>query len=190
MDATIVLFRVIDAARGQPKMETPQEYTRRMLGNVGERDPWELLAATPGRLRALAGAATDEELRHAPAPGRWSSAQILAHLADAEIVAAWRLRSILARDGVKLQAFDQNDWAATFHYERADPAESLAVFEALRRANLRLLTSVDPALHAHAGMHEERGRESIEHLLRMYAGHDLNHLAQVEQLLSEARRNA
>jgi hypothetical protein len=45
----------------------------------------------------------------------------------------------------------------------------------------------DPARLRHAGMHAERGRESVEHLTRMYAGHDLNHLAQIERLLTEAK---
>ena len=66
-------------------------------------------------------------------------------------------------------------------------ADSVALFAALRQATLRLLRSVDPARHQHAGLHAERGRESIPHLMRLYAGHDLNHLAQIERLLAEAR---
>ncbi|HEX2339350.1 MAG TPA: DinB family protein [Vicinamibacterales bacterium] len=167
-------------------METPQEYTKRILGNIGDRDPWSQLASTPARLRALTGPARAKALAYAPA-GRWSTAQILAHLADTEIVAAWRLRSILAMDGVDLQAFDQNTWASAFKYEQADPAESLALFEVLRSANLRLLKTVDPARHQHHGLHQERGKETIMHLVRLYAGHDLNHLGQIERLLAEAR---
>ena len=168
-------------------LETAQEYTKRILGNIGERDPWTQLEATPKRLRALTSGASAKELAYAPSPDRWSTAQILAHLSDAEVVAAWRLRSILARDGVELQAFDQNAWASTFRYERTDPVESLVLFEVLRSANLRLLRTVDPALHQNAGMHQERGRESVTHLVRLYAGHDLNHLGQIERLLAEAR---
>jgi hypothetical protein len=43
---------------------------------------------------------------------------------------------------------------------------------------------VDPALHANHSLHAERGKETIEHLVRLYAGHDLNHLAQVERLVA------
>jgi uncharacterized damage-inducible protein DinB len=167
-------------------METPQEYTKRILGNIGGRDPWSQLAATPGRLRALTSSASAKAMAYAP-PGRWSSAQILAHLADAEVVAAWRLRSILARDGVELQAFDQNTWASAFHYERAAPADSLALFEVLRSSNLWLLKTVDPERHQHHGFHQERGKETIMHLVQLYAGHDVNHLGQIERLLAEAR---
>jgi DinB family protein len=167
--------------------ETVQQYIARLGGLVGDQDPWSVLADTPGRLRSLIASATPRELRWTSAPTRWSIAIILAHLADAEVVGAWRFRSLLTRDGIELQAYDQNAWAAAFHYEQAEPADSLDLFEALRRSTLRTLRATDPERLQHAGMHQERGRESIEHLLRMYAGHDLNHLGQIERLLSEAR---
>jgi hypothetical protein len=167
--------------------ETPQQYTKRILDNIGDRDPWAQLAETPRRLRALTGTAGPKAIAYSPSAGRWSSAQILAHLADAEIVAAWRLRSILAKDGIDLQAFDQDTWASAFRYEQADPAESLALFEALRASNLSLLRRVDRTLHQNFGLHQERGKESVTHLVRLYAGHDLNHLGQIERLLAEAR---
>lgn len=173
--------------RNEKMRETPQEYTERILANIGKRDPWAQLDATPRRLRALTTGASAKELTYSPSPDRWSTAQILAHLGDAEIVAAWRLRSILAHDGVELQAFDQNAWASTFRYEGVDPAESLALFEVLRSSNLQLLRRVDSALHQNSGMHQERGKESVTHLVRLYAGHDLNHLAQIARLLEEAR---
>ena len=91
---------------------------------------------------------------------------------------------MLATDGTPLQAFDQNAWADAFRYPDSDLAESLDVFETNRRATLSLLRRVDPALHAHHGLHAERGRETITHLIRLYAGHDLNHLAQIEQILA------
>jgi len=168
--------------------ETAQEYIGRMLSYVGERDPWDVLATSPPRLRALVQQQPAGVLTWASEPGRWSIVQIAAHLADAEIVAAWRVRSVLASDGVPLQPFDQNAWAAAFRYERVPLGESLDVFETLRASLLRLLRDVDPSRHAHAGMHAERGREPITHLVRLYAGHDLNHLAQVERLLAEAPR--
>lgn len=168
--------------------EAPQDYIARLLGYLGDRDPLAQLASTPEQLRALTATASATEVAFTPSPGRWSIAQILAHLADAEIVGAWRLRSVLAQDGVTLQAYDQEKWASTFRYERAEPSVSLALFETLRRANLRLLRTVDPTLHANAGMHQERGRETVTHIAKMYAGHDLNHLRQIERLLDEARQ--
>jgi hypothetical protein len=53
----------------------------------------------------------------------------------------------------------------------------------LREGNLALLRSLDPEQWQHYGMHSERGRETIEHIARMFAGHDLNHLQQIEKIL-------
>ena len=163
--------------------ETPEAYISRILSNVGEHEPLQILGSTAGRLRTAIEGHTRAELSRTPDPARWSAVQILAHLADAEVVAAWRIRSILAADGVPLQPFDQNTWAAAFRYAESDPFESLQLFEANRAATLSLLGRVNPALHANHGMHAERGKETIAHLLRLYAGHDLNHLAQIEKLL-------
>ena len=165
--------------------ETPDPYVARILSFVGDREPLQILESTAGRLRAVIAGRTHDELSRTPDPARWSAVQILAHLADAEVVAAWRIRSILAADGVPLQPFDQNAWAAAFRYAESDPFESLQLFETNRVATLSLLHRVNPALHANHGMHAERGKETIAHLLRLYAGHDLNHLAQIEKLLQD-----
>jgi hypothetical protein len=109
---------------------------------------------------------------------------VLAHLADAEIVSGWRVRSILGQNGVPLQPFDQDEWARAFKYGDVEPREALATFTATRASLLSLLDRVDPARLEHHGMHEERGRESIAHLMRLYAGHDRNHLTQIERLLA------
>ena len=126
-----------------------------------------------------------DELARQPDATRWSVVHILAHLADAEIVGAWRFRSVLESDGVTLQAFDQNVWAEGFRYGDTDPFESLQLFDVNRRATLALLARVEPRRREHHGMHAERGKETIDHLVRLYAGHDLNHLAQVERLIAE-----
>lgn len=167
--------------------ETAQQYIARITGFVGDRDPAILLAEAPDRLRTLVERAPTSALTWKPTPQAWSIAEIAAHLADAEIVGAWRIRSVLAQDNVPLQAYDQNAWASAFRYADTPAAESVALFATLRQATLRLLKQVDAARHRHAGMHAERGRESITHIMRMYAGHDLNHLAQIERLLTEAR---
>ncbi len=167
--------------------ETAQQYTARLFSYVGEQDPLELMASAPARLKALVAAATPAQLQYSPSPDRWSTRVILAHLADAEIVGAWRFRSILAQDAVAVQGYDQNEWATAFRYEKVEPSESLAIYEAVRRATVRALKVVDVSRRAHAGLHSERGRESIEHMVRLYAGHDLNHFGQIERLLAEAR---
>ncbi|CAN5786333.1 hypothetical protein BH18ACI5_BH18ACI5_29430 [soil metagenome] len=164
--------------------ETPQQYTARILAFADNHEPWTVLSSTTDRLRALIDGRSREELMRQPEPSRWSVAQIMAHLADAEVVAAWRLRSIIAYDGIALQPFDQNAWEAAFNYAEVEATDSLRLFKENRRANLSLLRRIDPRLQANHGIHAERGRETITHLLRLYAGHDLNHLSQIESLLS------
>jgi tRNA-binding protein len=167
------------------KDETPEAYTVRLLSGVGTEDPWAVISSTGRRLRELIAGRTVEELSRKPDPSKWSVVEILAHLADAEVVAGWRIRSILAWDGVPLQPFDQDRWAETFRYAEADPFESVMLFEVNRASLLALLRRVDRNLYANHGMHAERGQETIEHLVRLYAGHDLNHLRQIEGLVAQ-----
>ena len=92
--------------------ETAQQYIARLTGLVGEHDPATILAETPHHLRLLVDGATPAEMSWTPSPTRWSTTQIVAHLADAEVAGAWRIRSVLAQDGCTLQAYDQNRWAS------------------------------------------------------------------------------
>lgn len=167
--------------------ETPQQYTARIVSLLGDRDPRTVMESTPARLRELVEGATPAQLTWTSSPTRWTITHIVAHLADAEIVGAWRFRSVLAQDRVPMQAYDQEAWEAAFHYEQVPASESVNLFEAVRNSSLRLLRAVDPIRHQHTGMHAERGPESIRQIMVMYAGHDLNHLAQIERLLEESR---
>ena len=85
--------------------------------------------------------------------------------------------------GAPVAAFDQDSWATAGHYDKRDPRKSLEQFRVLREANLALLKSLKPEQWKHYGMHSERGQESIEKIAQMCAGHDLNHLQQVEKIL-------
>jgi hypothetical protein len=167
--------------------ETPQEYTRRILANVEGQDPLKVQAETPAKLGRLIDGVPASRLRERPAPGKWSVAEILAHLADAELVTSWRIRQILGAPGTPLQAYDQDSWAAACHYEKRDPRKSLEQVRMLREANLALLASLEPDQWKHHGMHAERGQESIEHIARMMAGHDLNHTRQIERILGNQK---
>jgi hypothetical protein len=164
--------------------ETPREYTARMLGLVEGQDPRRVQAGTPRKLERLIDAVPVSKLRKRPAPGKWSAGEILAHLADSEIVVGWRVRHILGAPGTPIQAFDQNSWVAAGHYEKRDPRRSVEQFRVLREVNLALLKSLTPEQWKHHGMHAERGQETVEHIVRMTAGHDLNHTKQIERILT------
>jgi hypothetical protein len=163
--------------------ETPQQYTQRMLGNLEGKQPLAVQAATAKKLARLIKGVPVSKLRKRPAPDKWSVAEIVAHMADAEIVGGFRMRFILGAPGAPIVAFDQDSWASSGHYNKRDPRKSLELFRAVREANLAMLKSLEPEQWKHYGMHSERGQESIEHMVRMFAGHDTNHLRQVEAIL-------
>ena len=165
--------------------ETPQEYTARILSNVEGRDPRKVDASTAKKLGRLIQGVPASKLRKRPAPGKWSVAEILAHLADSEIARSWRMRQILGAPGTPIQAFDQDAWMTTGHYEKRDPRKSIELFRTLREANLALLKSLSPEQWNHHGMHAERGKETIAHMVRLLAGHDINHLKQIEGILGQ-----
>jgi hypothetical protein len=146
--------------------------------------PLTIQAATAKKLGRLIARASAPKLRKRPAPGKWSAAEILAHLADCEIVTGWRMRQILGAPGTPIQPFDQDTWATAGHYEKRDARKSLEQFRAVREGNLALLKSLTPEQWKHHGLHAERGIETIEHIVGMMAGHDLNHLGQVERIVS------
>jgi DinB superfamily len=164
--------------------ETPQQYTQRMMAHLQRQDPLKVQAATPKTLERLTKGVSTVKLRKRPAPQKWSVAEILAHLADVEVVLGWRMRSILGSPGTMIQAFDQDSWVAALHYNKRDPRVSIAQMRAVREGNLALLKSLTPEQWKHFGMHSERGQESIEHIVHMMAGHDLNHIQQIERILA------
>ncbi len=164
--------------------ETAQQYTQRILGYVDGQEPLKVLAATPKKLDRIVGRVSAAKLRKRPAPGKWSIGEVAAHLADAEIVLGWRVRLVLGAPGTPIQAFDQDAWARTGQYEKRNPRESVALFKAVRSANLVLYKSLSPEQWKLYGMHSERGQESLGHIVRMIAGHDLNHLQQIERIVA------
>jgi DinB superfamily len=162
--------------------ETPQQYIRRILGYLGDQDPLRVQQATAKKLQRLIQPLDRKQLSRRPVTGKWSIGEILAHLADAELVGSWRLRSVLGSSGNAIQAFDQEVWAETFAYSRRVPGVSLATFRVLRENNVALLKALPKNLWARYGIHQERGKETITQIVRMFAGHDLNHLRQIEEI--------
>lgn len=166
--------------------ETPQQYQARILALGDAQDPWSVVRSTAARLREVIDRHPPEAIARRPGPGMWSVREIIAHLADAEVVFAYRVRIMIATPGATIHAFDQNEWAAGMHYDRIDPAGAVDRFEVLRRGNLELVERL-PDPEAAFGIHEERGRESAGLFVRLYAGHDRNHLAQIEAILNGTR---
>jgi hypothetical protein len=161
--------------------ETAQQYIQRITAHVEGKQPLAVLAATAKKLERLIKGVPAGKLRKRPAADKWSIGEIVAHLADAEIVIGFRLRMVLGAPGTPITAYDQDSWVTSGHYEKRDPRKSLELFRVVREANLALLKSLTAEQWKHYGMHSERGQETVEHIVRMTAGHDLNHLQQIER---------
>ena len=166
-------------------METPQQYTTRILSNLEGKDSLAVLKSTPKRIKKLITSATKKSLHKRPEPNKWSVAEIVAHLAETELVLGWRYRSIVEKNGVVLQPFEQDDWAKNSRYEKSDIKEMLEMYAVVRKANLNFLNGLSKEQWENFGMHQERGKETIRHIVNLEAGHDINHLKQIEKILKK-----
>lgn len=147
---------------------------------LGSQKPLPVLAATAARLDSLAGAIGPGRITASPAPGKWSPRDILCHLADCELAFGFRLRQTLTEDNHTVQPFDQEKWAAP--YTGFAAADALSAFGALRRWNLALIQASLP-IHADKPVtHPERGAMTFSTIVETMAGHDLNHLQQLERI--------
>ncbi len=144
--------------------ETPQQYTQRLLGYVEGKKPLAVQAATANKLARLIKGVPVSRLRKRPAPDKWSVSEILAHLADTEMVGGFRMRLILGAPGTPIPAFDQDRWVSSGHYDKRNPRQSVEQF-----------------------VHAERGVETIDRITHMFAGHDRNHLQQIERILAKEK---
>ncbi len=143
-----------------------------------------ILAATPEALASLIASVGAEKAAAAPAPGKWSAAEIACHLADCELVFAFRLRQTLAEYAPTIQPFDQEKWAATYPGVKA--SQAVEVFSALRAWNLLLIGAALPGAANRTVMHPERGAMTFMTIMETMAGHDLNHLGQLRKLAGAA----
>jgi uncharacterized damage-inducible protein DinB len=143
-----------------------------------------ILASTPAEVARLIAAIGQEMAATSPAPGKWSPAEIVCHLADCELAFGFRLRQTLAEDNHVIQPFDQEKWAMT--YPGIGAAEALAAYSALRNWNLTFLHKAPPQAAAKQVTHPERGAMTFETIVETMAGHDLNHLGQLRRLANPA----
>jgi hypothetical protein len=155
-------------------------YRERLLGLLGDRNPLEALEANPKRVEAVARRLGDAGLSRSYGPGKWTGKQILAHLADAEMGIGFRMRQILSEEKHRIQPWDEGSWAR--RYTNVDVESALASFLALRRWNLSLMRGLSSEDLEREAYHPERGPETLDTIIRLLAGHDLNHLAQLERL--------
>ena len=168
--------------------EAAGAYKAKILGYQAGADFLALQAEAPNKLAFLIAGLTAVELAHRPAPEKWSIQEIVAHLADDELVGGYRLRMILSSPGTTIEAFDQDIWAQTGRYDKIEVGLSLEMFRLLRESNLRLLRSLSAEEWNLFGVHAERGVESIRDIAMYFAGHDINHFKQIEAIRANRER--
>ena len=147
---------------------------------LGDRDPRAVVSETAARLTSQVERLGADGLKRSTAPGKWSAGAILCHLADCELAFGFRLRQALAEPYHVIQPFDQEAWGKP--YEMLDGQSALEAFAAARRWNVALLDTVAPVEFAKKLAHPERGEMTLQTIVETMAGHDLNHLAQLERI--------
>ena len=160
-------------------MSTANPYASHLAG----KDPLEVIAATPGQLASFVRTLGPERVEKKPAPGKWSAREIVCHLADCEVVFAFRLRQSLAEDHHVIQPFDQDKWAAS--YAAYDAPAALAVFSSLRRWNISFIHAAPAGAFSKRLSHPERGELTFKMLVETMGGHDLNHVKQIESIAGQ-----
>lgn len=157
-------------------------YVAALLELLGDKDPVAILRQTPVTLLRFLDTVPLPIAPTPEAPGKWSIREVIQHLADSELVGGFRLRMVLAHDRPHLTGYDQDLWASRLHYRDVEVRDAFEQFVALRHANLRIWQHLSPVDLVRVGIHSERGEESLEHMRRLYAGHDLLHLRQLERI--------
>jgi hypothetical protein len=147
------------------------------------QDPVQVLSRMAGRLEEMAASLGEARLNHKPRPDKWSMREILVHLADVELTFAFRYRQALGEDNHVIQPFDQDRWARSYGVYSAQQA--LRTYAALREWNLALVRSLTPEQWSRPLRHPERGEMTVRTLVETAAGHDLNHLQQLEALVND-----
>jgi hypothetical protein len=151
---------------------------------LGDQDPIAVISATPGRLLALLDTLGKDAAERSPAPGKWNAREILCHLADCELVFAYRLRQALAEPYHTIQPFDQEKWANI--YGAFDARAAVEVFTVVRKWNIKLIESLPAEAFSRLLTHPERGEMTIRVVVETMGGHDINHLLQLEGIASQA----
>ena len=149
------------------------------------REPLTVAAATPAKIVSLIRGLTPRQLARRPTPGKWSIREIISHLADTELVMDCRARWIAFEDHPTLVPFDQEKWAAGRAREKEPVTETLERFRLLRRSQVRLFRQASKTDFRRTGFHPERGVVTLRVQLETLAGHDLNHLAQIQRLAAQ-----
>ena len=155
-------------------------YIERILGYLGAQDPILVLQSTSAKLEILLESFSNSDLESSYEESKWTAREILCHLADVEMLIGYRIRQGIAEDNYTVQNMEQDLWAT--RYKKLDAALAVETFRALRAWNLALFTTFGLEEWNKEVTHPARGVETVDLMVRFLAGHDLNHLAQLEKI--------
>ena len=158
-------------------------YVHAVLELLGDLDPVEVLSGLRSALEHCIKGVWEDHLIKPEAEGKWSMMDTVLHLLDSEVVLGTRLRSILAEDRPTLTGYDQDLWSSSLNYDKAEFDNTLRALFGLRRFHVRLIQSLTPEQLERVGVHYSGHREeSLQKMIRLYAGHDMVHLRQLERI--------
>jgi uncharacterized damage-inducible protein DinB len=144
----------------------------------------EAYLAGPATLRQAVAGLTPEQQRARPGPGKWSTLEVVCHLADFDPILADRMKRVIALDNPALTGADEQRFAAALAYHDRDIEEELAIIEHTRSQLARILRTLPDAVLTRAGTHNERGPLTLERLLTLTTNHIPHHVA----FIAEKRR--
>lgn len=137
--------------------------------------------AGPAKLRAAVAGMTREQVLARPVPGKWSTLEVVCHLADFEPVLADRMKRIISHDRPLLMGADERLFAAKLAYQDRDLDEELAVIESVRRQMARVLRTLPAEALKREGCHNERGLRTLEEMLTGAVNHIEHHLPFIDE---------
>jgi uncharacterized damage-inducible protein DinB len=144
--------------------------------------------AGPAKLKEAIIGLSHDELLAAPIPGKWSTQQVVIHLADAEAAQADRMRRVLATDNPPLLAWDENQFAANLHYDVQSAEDAVQMIELTRRQLARILRASPASAFDRTGTHSERGKQTLRDILTMAVTHMDHHLKFVDEKRKALRK--
>jgi len=164
-------------------LSTGDAYREKMFKLLGDQNPLEVMGQTASKLADIAERHPATVLRTRPFAGKWTPNEVIGHLTDTEWVYGYRLRLILSEDNPTILGTQQDAWVAKLRYNELEPRKLVEIFRTLRELNLEEWRRASTDDLRRTGRHNERGPESLDAMLRLLAGHDLNHLDQINRYI-------
>jgi hypothetical protein len=151
--------------------------------HVAGKDPVDVLRTSIADYHALTSRLTPERWAKSWAPGKWTTQQVMVHLAQWEMIFGVRVRCAVAIPGYVIQPMEQDPF---LHLEgpAVDGPTAWAALKQMRRMNIALASSLSDAQRHTVAQHPERGPIEVEDLIVTMAGHGVHHFKQLQTIVA------